>query len=45
MRSPRIVQTACLAHSVAGGVERAYARSDMLDERREVMQRYADAIS
>ena len=27
----------CLAHEVANAVERAYARSDLLDKRREIM--------
>jgi integrase len=38
---PRELAEACLAH-VAGGVERAYYRSDVIDLRRDLMQRWAD---
>jgi integrase len=38
---PREVAEAALAH-VAGGVEGAYFRSDIIDRRREVMQAFAD---
>lgn len=31
----------CLAHEVANAVERAYARSDLLDKRREIMTAWA----
>lgn len=31
----------CLAHEVANAVERAYARSDLLDKRREIMAAWA----
>lgn len=31
----------CLAHEVASAVERAYARSDLLDKRREIMAAWA----
>ena len=37
---PREVAEMCLAHTVRG-VEGAYARSDLLDQRREVIQRWA----
>ena len=37
---PREVAEACLAH-VVKGVEGAYARSDLLDLRRELMERWA----
>ena len=39
-RVPREVAEACLAHTVRG-VEGAYARSDLLDLRRELMERWA----
>jgi integrase len=38
---PRELAEACLAH-VAGGVERAYYRSDVIDLRRDLMQRWAN---
>lgn len=34
-----------LAHKVGGRVERTYARSDLLDERAAVMQRWADFVT
>ena len=37
---PRDVAEACLAH-VVKGVEGAYARSDLLDRRRKLMERWA----
>ena len=39
-RVPREVAEACLAHTVKG-VESAYARSDLLDLRRKLMERWA----
>ena len=39
-RVPREVTEACLAHTVKG-VEGAYARSDLLDLRRKLMERWA----
>ena len=39
-RVPREVAEACLAHAVKG-VEGAYARSDLLDLRRKLMDRWA----
>ena len=39
-RVPREVAEACLAHVVTG-VEGAYARSDLLDRRRKLMERWA----
>lgn len=41
---PREVAEACLAH-VVKGVEGAYARSDLLDRRREVMDNWAAYLS
>ena len=39
-RVPREVAEACLAHVVTG-VEGAYARSDLVDRRRKLMERWA----
>ena len=39
---PREVAEACLAHAVRNQVEAAYARSDLLDRRREVMEAWAE---
>tara|TARA_R110002051_G_C8677331_1_gene491262 strand:+ start:175 stop:1359 length:1185 start_codon:yes stop_codon:yes gene_type:complete len=39
------VAETCLAHTVGGKVERAYARSDMLDQRRVVLQHWADHVT
>lgn len=38
------VRETCLMHAVGNAVTRAYQRSDLLDRRREVMQRWADEI-
>ena len=38
------VAEACLAHRIGGAVELAYNRSDLLERRREVMQRWADFV-
>lgn len=35
----------CLAHQIGGKVERAYARSDMLDQRRVVMDKWAAMVT
>jgi integrase len=40
--APRELAEAALAHAVGDATERAYARSDMLERRRELMQRWAD---
>ena len=42
--APREVAEACLAH-VVKGVEGAYARSDMLDRRRKLMERWAACLA
>lgn len=34
----------CLAHSVGSSTVQAYVRSDRLEERREVMQRWCDYV-
>ncbi len=41
---PREVAEASLAHQVGNAVERAYARSDMLGRRRELMESWAEAV-
>ncbi len=38
---PREIAEMCLAHTVGGAVERAYARSDLFDKRRDLMERWA----
>jgi integrase len=40
-RADREIAEACLAHVVGGVVERAYARSDVLDRRRTLMEAWA----
>ena len=35
----------CLAHSVGSQTVQAYDRSDLLDERRKVMQEWCDYLS
>lgn len=42
---PRDVAEKCLAHVIAGKVEAAYWRSDMLEQRRVVMDRWADHLT
>ena len=39
---PREVAEACLAHTIRNQAEAAYARSDLLDRRREVMEAWAE---
>ncbi len=41
----REVAEAALAHVVKNKVEAAYARSDLLDSRREVMERWSDYLA
>ncbi|WP_299629526.1 site-specific integrase [uncultured Tateyamaria sp.] len=41
---PWEVAEACLAHTVGGKVERSYNRTDFLEQRRELMQRWADFV-
>jgi integrase len=38
---PRAIAEMCLAHTVGNAVERAYARSDLFDKRRDLMQRWS----
>ncbi|MBM1585387.1 tyrosine-type recombinase/integrase [Sulfitobacter mediterraneus] len=42
---PREVAEKSLAHSVGSDVERAYARSDLLEKRRGLMARWSDFVS
>ncbi len=44
-KAPREVAEACLAHSLGNAVERAYARSDLLDRRRRLMGRWSQFVS
>ena len=39
------VAEACLAHTVGNEVERSYARSDLFDRRRVLMERWADHVT
>ncbi len=43
--TPREVAEAALAHSTGGKVERTYRRTDFLDRRRFLMNRWADHVS
>ena len=38
--TPREIAKLCLPHQVGNAMERAYARSDLLDRRRELMERW-----
>ncbi len=38
---PREISEICLSHEVGSAVERAYRRSDLIDRRRELMERWA----
>lgn len=40
----KYVAELCLAHSVGSSTVQAYVRSDRLEERREVMQRWCDYV-
>lgn len=42
--TPREIAGACLAHSTSGPVESAYLRSGFLEQRRTLMQRWADFV-
>ena len=41
---PDVVAEKCLMHATGGAVFQAYQRSDLLDQRREVMQKWADTV-
>jgi integrase len=43
--APREVAEMSLAHQVGSDVERAYARSDLLDKRRVLMQRWSNYVA
>ena len=43
--TPWAVGEAALAHQLGGSVEQAYARSDLLDRRRPLMQQWADYLA
>ena len=43
--TPYEVAESCLAHVVGGTVERAYRRTDFLDQRRAVMERWAKHVT
>lgn len=42
--TPHEIAEACLGHVVGSSVERAYRRTDYLDQRRELMQRWAYSV-
>lgn len=43
--APREVAEKCLAHTVGGDVERAYARSDLLEQRRALMRNWSQFVA
>ena len=43
--TPWAVGEAALAHQLGGSVEQAYARSDLFDRRRVLMQQWADYLA
>ena len=44
-RAPHAVMELSLAHAVGSSVERAYARSDLIEKRRVLMQAWADFVA
>ena len=42
--APHAVIEAAMAHQIPNAAERAYARSDLLERRREIMQRWSDYL-
>jgi len=42
--APWEIAEECLAHTTGGKVERSYKRTDFLEQRRELMQRWADFV-
>ena len=44
-KAPREVAEMSLAHKVGSDVERAYARSDLLDRRRTLMERWSHFVT
>ena len=45
VKSPREVAEMSLAHKVGSDVERAYARSDLLERRRVLMERWSQFVA
>ena len=43
--APREVAEMCLSHRVGSNVERAYARSDLLEKRRVLMERWSEFVT
>ena len=43
--APRAVMELSLAHAVGSSVEQAYARSDLIEKRRVLMQAWADFVT
>lgn len=43
--APREVAEMCLSHKVGSDVERAYARSDLIDRRRKIMDRWSAHVT
>ena len=44
-RAPHAVAEAALAHQVGSAVERSYARSDLFEKRRDLMNRWAEFVT
>lgn len=44
VNAPWEIAETCLAHSTGGKVERSYKRTDFLEQRRDLMQRWADFV-
>ena len=42
---PREVAETCLGHVTGGAVERAYRRTDFLEQRRALMERWAKHVT
>lgn len=45
MNAPHDVAETILGHVVGGSVERAYRRTDFIDQRRTLMERWAQHVS
>lgn len=43
--APREVAELSLSHKIGNDVERAYARSDLLEKRRELMERWSEFVA
>ena len=44
-KAQREIAEACLSHRIGSEVERAYARSDLLDQRRSLMEKWSEYLS